>query len=78
MFTRESPEFFARQQRFVFIRPGAEINPETKLPPLGDYTVVDVDDLLSIGTPMSADDDVEFEFWAVLEPGEAVPGESDE
>ena len=70
MFTRESEEFYARQQRFVFIHPEAEIDPITKLPPEEDCIVVDVDDLIVSGTPMV--DDTEFELWAVLEPGEEL------
>ena len=71
MLTRDHSEFYSKQQRFVFIVPEVEINPQTNLPyDREDYCVVDVDDLITIGTPMH--DDEELEFWAVLEPGEEI------
>jgi len=77
MFTRESKEFYAKQQRFIFIRPDVYINAKTNLPNnANDYQVVDADDLVCIGVPMDVETDTEFEFWAVLEPGEIL--ETDE
>lgn len=71
MITRDSNQFYSKQQRFVFIHPDAEINPITDLPiSTEDYIIVDLDDILTSGVPMS--DDVEFEFYAILEPGEKV------
>ena len=32
--------------------------------------ILDVDDILTVGTPMK--DDVEFEFYAFLTPGEII------
>jgi hypothetical protein len=75
MLTRESQQFFARQQHFVFIHPESEIDAETNLPKDSSHIiVVDADDLACAGFPMN-DEEVEYEFWAVLEPGETLPNE---
>lgn len=73
MITRNHSEFYAKQQRFIFVHPDAEIDPDTNFP-VGDrgqdWAIVDVDELVTVGCPMF--EDVEFEFWAVLEPGEKI------
>ena len=69
--TRNASEFYSLQQRFVFVHPDAEIDPVTNLPDdKDDYVILDVDDILTVGTPMK--DDVEFEFYAFLTPGEII------
>ena len=75
MTTRRCSEFYGLQQRFVFIVPGAEIDPETDLPEPDEFAVVDADDLATIGCPMIGD--IELELWAFLEPGENYPGEDE-
>jgi hypothetical protein len=72
MKTRKSNEFFSSLQQYIFVRPDANINPETDLPDdSNDYRIVDADDLACIGVPMDGDE--EFSLWAILEPGETVP-----
>lgn len=71
MFTKNGSEFFARQQKFVFVRPDVDINESTNLPDdPKDYIITDAEELADVGAPM--DEDEEFEFWAVLEPGETI------
>ena len=71
MITRKSTEFYSRQQTFVFVHPEADINPDTNLPyDKEDCVVVDLVDVLTCGVPMK--DDTNFEFYAVLQPGEKI------
>lgn len=71
MITRNASEFYASQQRFIFVHPDAEIDSVTNLPVnKNDYVIVDVDDILTCGVPMQ--DDTELEFYAFLEPGEEI------
>lgn len=73
MITREANEFFSRMQHYVFVRDEVEINPQTQLPDkLTDWTILDVDDLVCVGTPLDADDG-EMVLWGIVnDPEEAM------
>ena len=52
MITREASEFFSHLQTCVFVRHGAKINPETKLPDdINDWELADIDDLANGSIP---------------------------
>ena len=52
MITREASEFFSHLQTCVFVRHGAKINPETKLPDdINDWELADIDDCASGSIP---------------------------
>ena len=73
MKTQESNEFRTYLQRYVFVTPDADINPETNLPfHKSDYCVVDVDDIYNNGNPINVDGE-DMELWAILDPGEQIP-----
>jgi hypothetical protein len=72
MRTKNSSDFSDFLQRYVFICPDADINPDTNLPyNEKDYCVVDVDDLSSFGCPTNKDG-ADMDFWAILQPGEEI------
>jgi len=83
MITTKHSEFYAKLQRYIFIHPDAEINPETNFPDDQDqWCVVDVDDIICNGIPITTGDGVEMTLWAMIEAdeqsadmGELFPGE---
>lgn len=72
MRTKESSEFYSSLQRYVFITPDVDINPDTNLPyDENDYCVVDVDFFETHDGCMPINQQgAQMELWAILEPGE--------
>ena len=72
MVTINSSKFQSKLQKYVFVHPDADIDPETSLPDDEDmYVITDVDELTTSGCPI-AEDGVEYELWAILSPGETI------
>jgi len=52
-------------QKYIFVHPDAEINPETNLPyDESEYCTVDIEDICTIGIPMI--EDAECNLWAII------------
>lgn len=65
--TTKSSEFYSKLQKYIFILPDAEIDPETNLPYDADeYCQVDVDDLICSGCPIDSETGEDMELWAVV------------
>lgn len=70
MITRDSSEFHSQMQRYVFIHPDDDVNDLEEL----RFQITDIDEMAEVGTPMDPDEgDVEYELYAILEPGEDFP-----
>ena len=67
MITREASEFFSHLQTCVFVRYGAKINPETKLPDgIDDWSLADIDDCIGGARPVDKDG-TPMRLWAVID-----------
>lgn len=67
MITREASEFFSHLQTCVFVRRGAKINPETKLPDdIDDWALADIDDCIRGDRPVDKDE-VPMRLWAIID-----------